>query len=98
MDDSRLFSLLVSSSEFQDSIKSAVNAALDEREATQPKTPTFYTETEACKILRISKPTCFKYRKLGILTASKVGSRLLFTEENIQAAISEITVEKFKRR
>ena len=91
-----IIQMLVETPEFKGAITTAVRTALNEHHPKKEQ-PIFYSEREACDILHISKPTAYKYRKMGILTASKVGSRLLFTEENIQNAIVEIPSVRYKR-
>jgi excisionase family DNA binding protein len=45
--------------------------------------PKFLTSKEAAHLLRISLPTLLEYRKRGIVQSIKIGSRVLFSEEDL---------------
>ena len=52
--------------------------------------PVFYSRYEICKLLKISLPTLGRYMDLGIITGHKVGNRILFSQDDINKALTEI--------
>jgi len=60
--------------------------------AKEPPTPKekFLTRKEVAAKLRISLPTLGEYVKKGIIKSSKIGSRVLFEENDVNDAIRTI--------
>jgi excisionase family DNA binding protein len=72
----------------------------DELSAIRPNDPElkFLSRDEVCKLLKISLPTLNEYTKMGIIKGSRVGSRILYSELDIQQAVREIPTMKYRRR
>lgn len=58
----------------------------------------FLTRKETASRLRITLPTLNTYTKNGILIGVRFGYRVLYREEDVQSAIKEIPVQRFRRR
>jgi excisionase family DNA binding protein len=65
----------------------------------QPKEsfPNYLTRDEVCSLLKISLPTLNSYTRKGIVKGVKVGSRVLYSEENIKSALQDATQLKYRR-
>jgi len=57
----------------------------------------YLTRSEVAKILNLSLPTLTKYCELGLITARKVGTRYLFSPEEVAAAVEKINTNTLKR-
>lgn len=64
---------------------------------TTQKEPKFYSRREAAKILHVTLPTLARFTKDGLITAKKVGSRILYDAEAIDEAVKENRMFKYKR-
>jgi hypothetical protein len=85
--------LLVSLSvdEAETLIKSWVKQAIVE---TKPEDPAsnlskYRTRKEVCQIFKLSLPTLDKYDEMGFIRSKKLGNRILYSEEDIQAALRD---------
>jgi hypothetical protein len=66
----------------------------------QPKpeeTEKYLTRLDACKALHISLPTLTRYSKLGLIHAKRIGNRILYSEEDVKEALTEIPSNKFRK-
>jgi len=61
-------------------------------------TSKYLTRQEAASLLRITLPTLHEYTKAGIIHASRIGTRVLYAEDDILTSVKEIPVQKYKRR
>jgi excisionase family DNA binding protein len=61
------------------------------------KETNYLSRKEASKLLHISLPTLNEYTRKGILKGSRVGSRVLYSESDIQEAVKNIPTMKYKR-
>ena len=61
------------------------------------KEPRFYSRIEAAKILHVTLPTLARFTKDGLITAKKVGNRILYDAEAIDEAVKENRIFKYKR-
>lgn len=59
--------------------------------------PVYYSQKECADMLHVSVVTIIDYRKKGWLTGRRLGSKILFTKEDIEAAVKKIAVERYKR-
>ena len=57
----------------------------------------YLSREEVCTILKISMPTLNTYTKKGIITGSKIGTRMLYLEADIKNAIKDATDFKYRR-
>ncbi len=69
--------------------KGWIRDVLASEKPIQAKT-TFYSRTDVCKMLKISLPTLGRYMSLGIITYKKVGTRILFTQDDIDKALTAL--------
>ena len=65
---------------------------------TPKKDTVYHTRKEAQKTLKISMPTLDEYTRKGIIQGSRLGSRILYTQEAIEAAVKQIPETKYQRR
>jgi excisionase family DNA binding protein len=61
-------------------------------------TPLYRSRQEVANLLKISLPTLNEYTRTGIIKGSRIGSRVLYSEEDIKNAIKEIPNLKYRRR
>ena len=77
-------------------IKGVVLDAISERFEVKQE-PRYRTRQEVCELLHITLPTLNKYTKRGILSGRHFGKRVLYSEEDVLAAVKEIPSLKYKR-
>ena len=65
--------------------------------ATIQKEPKFYSRKETARILNITLPTLARLTKDGLITAKRVGNRILYEADAIDAAVMENRALKYKR-
>lgn len=58
--------------------------------------PTKLTRSEVCERLHITLPTLHSYIKRGLITAKKIGGRTLFDASDIENAVQENKVFRYK--
>jgi hypothetical protein len=90
--------LSLTKSDFQDLIAETVNACLRRSAPTQPEqqAPTGYlTRIEVATRYHVSLPTLNEYTKTGKVQGYRIGRRVLYKANEIEAALSPI---KTKRR
>lgn len=87
--------------DLQEVIHKAVTQAIQNQ---QPQTPLqesdteYYTRRQTAEKLHISLGTLDSYTKLNILTACKIGHRVLYLKSDIDSALSQkINTPKHKR-
>lgn len=62
---------------------------LEEKGSNGAKLPRYYTRKEAREVLNISFPTLHKYQKMGLVTSCKIGTRVLFSEEDLKNCLQD---------
>lgn len=80
----------------QSVIEQVAEQVVERIKAEQPKTPRYYTRAEVAAILHVTLPTVDSLNKKGEITAKKVGSRVLYDANEIDKAVSERTIFKYK--
>ena len=65
--------------------------------ATMQKEPKFYSRKETAQLLHVTLPTLARLTKDGLITAKKVGSRILYDAASIDQAVRENRVLRYKR-
>lgn len=63
----------------------------------EKKEPKFYSRKETAQLLHVTLPTLARLTKDGLITAKRVGSRILYEAEAIDAAVRENKTFKYKR-
>ncbi len=56
----------------------------------------YITREEVAEMLHVCKQTVINYTKNGLLTAHKVGRRVLYKVEEVEAAVQAQTVYRYK--
>lgn len=83
--------------EFYDELDSRIYKAVADAMAGTLKEPSeqtkFLTRNQVCSLLSISLPTLSSYCDKGVLQKYKIGSRILFDEEEVQRSIRNIPVK-----
>lgn len=74
-------------------INEEVSAALAEVKNRPRK---MYTRKELCEVLHITLSTLDLMRKRGLVEAHKMGKRVLFDAEEVDKAISQGAIRKYK--
>lgn len=64
---------------------------------SKDENPKYLTRIEVCKLLKISLPTLNEYTKKGVVTGSRVGSRILYDETSVKEAVKQIPTFKYQR-
>ena len=75
-----------------DELKQIVREAVLETMTVKNETPVemkLYTRYETCEILHISLSTLDTYVKKGAINCSRVGKRVLFTQDDIDKALAK---------
>lgn len=60
-----------------------------QRKAT---TPEYLTSKEACKILKITLPTLYEWRKKGIVKAYRIANKIRYKKSEIEDSLKKIDV------
>lgn len=79
-----------SESEFQNEIKKIVTDAIREHfpQSKEPIRPEYLTRQQVKEKLHVSFPTLNRFDKEGILTAHKIGGRVLYLWSDVEKAIN----------
>ena len=56
----------------------------------KPPEQKFYSRQKAAEILNISLPTLDKYTRLGRIRGTRLGGRVLYSDEDLKKALKEI--------
>lgn len=86
-------------SEFQSDLKKIVADAIREHkpESKEPIRPEYLTRQQVKEKLHVSFPTLNRFDKEGILTAHKIGGRVLYLLSDIEQAINPDRPIKYRR-
>lgn len=68
---------------------------IKEENSSKPK---YYTRKELCEILNVSNPTVIEMVKRGEIREKKIGGRILYDAAEIDEAVKEKTIFRYKRR
>lgn len=71
-------------------IRDCINECLQENKPNvpSPDLPRYLTRKEVAKILGLSLPTLDRYNSLGLIQSKRIGNRVLFSDEDIQKALT----------
>lgn len=86
-------------SDFQNDIRKIVAETIRETkpESKEPIRPEYLTRQQVKEKLHVSYPTLNRFDKDGILTAHKIGGRVLYTLESIEKALNPEQPIKYRR-
>lgn len=87
----------ISPEELEIQIKKAVIEALEGHSKPKVEGSEFKTRKEAAALLHISMATLDNYTSQGLIEASRIGSRILYSREAIQSALTKLEGRKWKR-
>lgn len=79
-----------------ESVREVIREELAGIKAPEPVTK-FHTRKQVCELLNISLPTLTEYTRSGIIIGKRIGSRILYDEGSVQAALRQMPVVKHKR-
>lgn len=65
--------------------------------ATMKKEQRFYSRKETAQLLHVTLPTLARLTKDGLITAKKIGSRVLYESDAIDNAVKENRMFKYRR-
>jgi len=84
--------------EFQSDLKKIVSDAIREHQPEEkPTRPKYGTRDEVKKVIHVSLPTLNRMNKDGILTARKIGGRVLYLWSDVDKAIEQGQNLKYRR-
>lgn len=86
--DNKLARLLNQQSEILEQLRLVTKKGLE---------PKYLTRLEVCERLSITLPTLKQYTLQGIIPGYRVGRRILFREEDIEACLERLPSIKFSR-
>jgi excisionase family DNA binding protein len=75
-------------------IDSKLSKVASHQQTSQSK---FITRLEVAKLLKISLPTLNDWTKLGWLQSYKIGNRVFYKSDEVEASISALATYKFKK-
>ena len=78
-----------------DAIAEKVAAKIKAEDSNKPK---YYTRKELCEMLHVTNPTVIEMVKRGEIREKKIGGRILYDAAEIDEAVKEKTVFRYKRR
>lgn len=95
----------ISLEEFKAFIKTEIRTAFqtvtnnqEQQQNAGDTTQRLYTRKEAATKLKISLPTLGLFSKNGTIKAYRIGTRVRYTEQSIQDALTEMKSSRFRRR
>lgn len=59
-------------------------------EIPPPKKTSYLTRQEAAELLHLTLPTLHTYTQSGLITAKRIGTRVLYSETDLQNALQNI--------
>ena len=78
-----------------DAIAEKVAAKIKAEDSSKLK---YYTRKELCEILHVTNPTVIEMVKRGEIREKKIGGRILYDAAEIEEAVKEKTIFRYKRR
>lgn len=87
--------------QLQDSLKSIVRNEVEQLKSTLPTidpAPEFITRKQTAEILGVSLPTLNEWTKTGIVTASRIGTRVRYKRTDVYNSLQEIQTFKQRRK
>jgi excisionase family DNA binding protein len=82
------FTMTITPDELKQIVREAVLETMTEKQDT-PAEMKYYTRQEACEILKISLSTLDTYVKKGAITCSRLGTRVRFSQDDIDKAMAK---------
>ncbi|MDP4192338.1 MAG: helix-turn-helix domain-containing protein [Bacteroidota bacterium] len=92
--------ILISGAELKELVRTAVQEGIenlkviDDREKQTVKEDDAYIAiTEVCKILKVSQPSVYNYRKKGIISFYRIGRRVFYKRSEILSSLKKVTMK-----
>ena len=82
------FTMTITPDELKQLVREAVHETMTVRNDA-PAEMKYYTRYKTCEILHISLSTLDTYVKKGAITCSRVGKRVLFSQDDIDKALAK---------
>jgi excisionase family DNA binding protein len=82
------FTMTITPDELKQLVREAVLETMTEK-YDKPAEMKYYTRKETCKLLQISMTTLDTYVKKGAITCSHLGTRVRFTQDDIDKALAK---------
>jgi excisionase family DNA binding protein len=79
-----------------ETFRGIVREELQNLQPAKPETK-YYSRKETAQRFKISLPTLNEYTRKGVIKGYRVGSRVLYSEAEIEQALKEIPVLKYRR-
>jgi excisionase family DNA binding protein len=82
------YTMTITPDELKQIVKEAVKETMTEKKEKQVELK-YYTRQETCELLQISLSTLDTYVKKGAITCSRLGTRVRFTQDDIDKALAK---------
>ena len=82
------FTMTITPDELKQIVREAVLETMTEKNGTSAEMK-YYTRYETCEILQISLSTLDTYVKKGAISCSHLGTRIIFTQDDIDKALAK---------
>ncbi|HPR74188.1 MAG TPA: helix-turn-helix domain-containing protein [Bacteroidales bacterium] len=86
----------VTPEELLESVRKVVKQEIAELQIDR-QSPKYFTRREVADLLKITLPTLFDYTRTGKIKGHRIGSRVLYLEEEVTRAVKEIATVKYSR-
>lgn len=96
-EDAPQIQLVVNAKDLRDLLDGAI--AWGMKTIKERDEPTYYTREELEKMLHVSSPTVYEYRKKGLLPEPiKIDGRVLFNKSEVREALDKMRIGKYRKR
>ena len=85
----------ITTNELETLIENVLNRVIKPTEPA-PENPEYITRLETAKILRITLPTLNDYTKRGIIIGYRIGSRVRYKRNEVEAAVKRMQTIKYR--
>ncbi|RMB58480.1 DNA-binding protein [Dokdonia sinensis] len=92
--------IITSKEDLEDLVQTSLNDALGQfykNRANQKKKSKNLTVKESAALLKVSEITIRNYIKKGLISAEKIGSRIIINREKLENTLKEVKSLKYKR-
>ena len=84
-------------SDFFSRIEEIIDSRLKNLPAPSGQSPGYLSRDEVADLLKISLPTLNQWSKQGMIKSYKIGNRVLYKKDEIETAVENLTLNKFKK-
>lgn len=97
MTDNNVLIQNISRDEFADLVRQVIREEITPTLKAQEPPVKYRTRKEVCELLKVSLPTLDTYVRTGVIVGKRIGTRILFDEASVQAAVKVMPAVKHKR-